>query len=603
MAWTILAAVSRRDLALSPVRPRRLLAVARRRRRRAGIACGTRAPKVVAVVPARNEAAVDRREPRLAAAAELSAVIFRRSGRRPEHGWNGRSRPRGRRGGSAPPSGSQSSRGAAVPSGWTGKLWALSQGIEAAQAGARPPDYLLLTDADIAYTPDALAGLVARAKAGGFVLTSLMAKLRCLSRAERAFVPAFIFFFQMLYPFAWVNRPSGKTAAAAGGSMLVGAPRARSRRRHRVHSRRPDRRLRARQAPQAARSDLARPDRESAELARLRRDRRYSPHGDALGLCAIELFAWDAGGDLSRHGLDLSRSADLAAYFGTSPADTLGLAAWALMAIAFQPTLRFYRRLARLGSRFAAHRRRLSHLHARFRPAIPSWSRRNVERARASLPFGGTMTASRFRLRQDPSRREFPGRFAVHRGTPSRADPGLLSLRARRRRCRRQSGARARAQIGAHRCAWRRRSWAAARPKPRPCRCARRWRQEGSVRAMPSTSSRRSAATSPRTARGISPISSIIAPIRRCRSGASCSTCMARTQALWPLSDAICAALQINNHLQDCAADYRQLDRVYVPLEDLAAHGIGPEALAAPRASPALRACLRGTCWAHARLC
>jgi squalene synthase HpnC len=65
-------------------------------------------------------------------------------------------------------------------------------------------------------------------------------------------------------------------------------------------------------------------------------------------------------------------------------------------------------------------------------------------------------------------------------------------------------------------------------------------------------------------------------------------------EALWPLSDAICAGLQINNHLQDCAADYRRLDRVYVPLEDLAAHGIGPEALAAPRASPALRACLRG---------
>lgn len=65
-------------------------------------------------------------------------------------------------------------------------------------------------------------------------------------------------------------------------------------------------------------------------------------------------------------------------------------------------------------------------------------------------------------------------------------------------------------------------------------------------------------------------------------------------EALWPASDAICAALQINNHLQDCGADYRRLDRVYVPLEDLAAHGIGPEALGAPRASPELRACLRG---------
>jgi squalene synthase HpnC len=65
-------------------------------------------------------------------------------------------------------------------------------------------------------------------------------------------------------------------------------------------------------------------------------------------------------------------------------------------------------------------------------------------------------------------------------------------------------------------------------------------------------------------------------------------------EALWPLSDAICAALQINNHLQDCGSDYRQLDRVYVPLEDLTAQGIGPEALGAPRATPQLRACLLG---------
>ena len=69
--------------------------------------------------------------------------------------------------------------------------------------------------------PDALANLVARAQQGGFVLTSLMAKLRCESFAERMFVPAFIFFFQMLYPFAWANDPRRATAAAAGGCMLV----------------------------------------------------------------------------------------------------------------------------------------------------------------------------------------------------------------------------------------------------------------------------------------------------------------------------------------------------------------------------------------------
>ena len=111
--------------------------------------------------------------------------------------------------------------GRALPPGWTGKLWAQQQGVESADNAPQPPDYLLLTDADIVYAPDALASLVARAGRHGFVLTSLMAKLRCKSFAERMFVPAFIFFFQMLYPFAWASDPRRATAAAAGGCMLV----------------------------------------------------------------------------------------------------------------------------------------------------------------------------------------------------------------------------------------------------------------------------------------------------------------------------------------------------------------------------------------------
>jgi hopene-associated glycosyltransferase HpnB len=107
-----------------------------------------------------------------------------------------------------------------LPAGWTGKLWAMSQGVDAAPL-PQQPDYLLLTDADISYAPDALAQLVARAEAGGYALTSLMVKLRCRSLAERCFVPAFIYFFQMLYPFAWVNRPRHPLGAAAGGCMLV----------------------------------------------------------------------------------------------------------------------------------------------------------------------------------------------------------------------------------------------------------------------------------------------------------------------------------------------------------------------------------------------
>ena len=112
-------------------------------------------------------------------------------------------------------------RGSVLPAGWTGKLWAQQQGIEQAERASQPPTYFLLTDADIVYAPGTLVSLVSRAQAEGFVLTSLMAKLRCESFAERALVPAFVFFFRMLYPFSWVSDPKRITAAAAGGCMLV----------------------------------------------------------------------------------------------------------------------------------------------------------------------------------------------------------------------------------------------------------------------------------------------------------------------------------------------------------------------------------------------
>jgi hopene-associated glycosyltransferase HpnB len=108
--------------------------------------------------------------------------------------------------------------GEPLAAGWTGKLWAVHQGV--AQAEADEPKYLLLTDADIGHTPDNLRALTARAEAGGLVLTSLMAKLHCRTWPERFLIPAFVFFFQMVYPFAQVNRP-GRIAAAAGGCMLA----------------------------------------------------------------------------------------------------------------------------------------------------------------------------------------------------------------------------------------------------------------------------------------------------------------------------------------------------------------------------------------------
>ena len=109
--------------------------------------------------------------------------------------------------------------GTKPPALWTGKLWANAQGT--AFAAKSEPDYLWLTDADILHTADNLRHLVARAEKKQLVLVSLMAKLRCESFAERAFIPAFVYFFQMLYPFRWVNESGNKTAAAAGGCMLV----------------------------------------------------------------------------------------------------------------------------------------------------------------------------------------------------------------------------------------------------------------------------------------------------------------------------------------------------------------------------------------------
>ncbi|MFD9075019.1 glycosyltransferase [Streptomyces lasiicapitis] len=107
------------------------------------------------------------------------------------------------------------------PAGWTGKLWAVRHGM--ALARAREPEFLLLTDADIAHAPDSLRELVASATAGGYDLVSQMARLRVASVWERLVVPAFVYFFAQLYPFRWIARRGGRTAAAAGGCVLLRA--------------------------------------------------------------------------------------------------------------------------------------------------------------------------------------------------------------------------------------------------------------------------------------------------------------------------------------------------------------------------------------------
>lgn len=231
--------------------------------------------------------------------------------------------------------------GRPLPAGWTGKLWALKQGIEVAQAGAKSPDYLLLTDADIVYQPRVLSDLVARAESGRLVLTTLMVKLRCESFAERCLIPAFIFFFQMLYPFSWVNRPDRKTAAAAGGCMLV-------------------RSLALRQAGgiDAIRNALiddcalaaimkARGPIWLGLTARVHSIRRYPGFEDIRRMVARSAFAqlrysWFLlAGTVAGMGL-VYLAPPLFAVFGSGVAWVLGLWTWTLMAAALQPILRFY---------------------------------------------------------------------------------------------------------------------------------------------------------------------------------------------------------------------------------------------------------------------
>jgi hopene-associated glycosyltransferase HpnB len=231
---------------------------------------------------------------------------------------------------------------AALPVGWTGKLWAVKQGIDAAMAQPQKPDYLLLTDADIVHAPDSVARLVARAEARGLVLTSLMVKLRCASLAERASIPAFIFFFQMLYPFSWVNRPRSAVAAAAGGCMLV----------------------RADALAKAGGIDVIRNALiDDCALAaalkaqgpiwlglteRVHSIRPYPDFADIRHMVARSAYAQLRYSPLLLAGTVIGMmltylAPPLIAIFGSGTARIIAAATWLIMAIAFQPTLRFYR--------------------------------------------------------------------------------------------------------------------------------------------------------------------------------------------------------------------------------------------------------------------
>jgi hopene-associated glycosyltransferase HpnB len=229
--------------------------------------------------------------------------------------------------------------GRPLPTGWTGKLWAVSQGVEAAGAAK----YMWITDADIAHHPQTLRRLVARAEAGGLALVSLMARLQTGTWPERLLIPAFVFFFDMLYPFGVVNDPTRRLAAAAGGVMLV--------------------RREALAAAGGIASIRAEIIDDCALGARLKAQgpiwlgltrtsvslRPYTTLGEIGRMVSRSAYAQLRYSPLLLAGtiagmLLVYAAAPLLALFAGGLARWLGLAAWALMAISFQPMLRYYRR-------------------------------------------------------------------------------------------------------------------------------------------------------------------------------------------------------------------------------------------------------------------
>jgi hopene-associated glycosyltransferase HpnB len=233
-------------------------------------------------------------------------------------------------------------KGEPLAAGWSGKLWAVHQGLQ--QDEAKSADFVLLTDADIVHASYHVSTLVGKSKSAGLDLASEMVRLRCMTLAERALIPAFVFFFQMLYPFDWVNDAKTRVAGAAGGTMLV-----------------------SRAAIDRV-EGVSRIRRELIDDCALAREIKRTGGrlwlGHAEGTESIRVYAtarevwemiartayvqlghspWLLAGCVAGMGL-LYCAPPLLAVFAHGVARLPGTAAWLMMAGAFQPTLRRYRR-------------------------------------------------------------------------------------------------------------------------------------------------------------------------------------------------------------------------------------------------------------------
>lgn len=479
--------------------------------------------------------------------------------------------------------------GSPRPPGWTGKLWALRQGIAAAEADK--PEFLWLTDADIIHSRDNLEQLVRRAQNGNLVLVSLMAKLSCESWAERFLIPAFVFFFSMLFPFAWVNSAVDRTAAAAGGCMLV--------RRTALSSAGGIETIRAEIIDDCA---LARHLKRQGPVwlgltLRAVSVRPYGKFGEIRAMVARSAFAqlhyrWTLL-VITLLGLGVIYGAPpLLAIFGTGATRFIAGLAWVCMVVAFWPISRFYRRtplsglaLPAIAACYAAFTFDSAIQHMRGRGGM--WKGR-------AQAMGGCENTSPTALSSGKTHRD--ENFPVASLVISPRHRGIILAFYR--------FVREADDIADH---------------PRAGVEQKLQLLDGMRRTLVGDSDSVPAGVNLRTMlleRGLSAQHALdlLEAFRRDVTKLRyrdwedlidyCSVSAmpvgrfvldvhGESRAIWPLNDSLCAALQIINHIQDCGADYRNLNRIYIPLDAFAAAGLMPDVLAQGPATPALRGVFR----------
>ncbi len=229
-----------------------------------------------------------------------------------------------------------------LPPGWSGKVWAMHSGVEAAKRLEQVPEFLLFTDGDIHHPAGNLRHLVSRALGNPTLgLVSLMARLNCSSFAEKLMIPAFVFFFAMLYPFRRVNDPTRKVAGAAGGVLLV--------RRSTLEQAGGLVAIRKELIDDCALAALVKRHAGiwlglSDDTLSLRRYRDLSAIWRMVARTAfsqLDYSVWRLSGALA--GLAVAYFAPpLLLLSGSLPAAALGAASWIAMAVAFWNTIRFY---------------------------------------------------------------------------------------------------------------------------------------------------------------------------------------------------------------------------------------------------------------------